>query len=477
PEYNGNKLEIYDIGADTVYTINIFYTDSYNSFIYNSILYLINSFYLLTLDIFDKKLYESQFFNITNGTQIKTAKLYQNKLFIPLSGNTTLKIFNTLEKKLEDVTLPSSRERNAICAVGNKLLFKEENGTNLEIYNLNTKATQTVTTQLPLVKTMINIGHNIYMPSYNTNELEIFNLDTKTSQVISTTFSRIIESFHYKNLLVFISDFIDTDNSYKVHLFDYSNNSSYSIDILLTSEVVAPIKNVFLYQNIVFIPLSGTNKLLTVDIESEDTYLETLQYTGEHNALFFENDNLYIPTPEYNGLEIYNISTKESEFIPNLPIVSDSIYYINDKYLYAIQKNYNRIIELSLFASRRKSLLGAGIIREGWDEKNSGYYVQFSNGLQFCFDTIDIAFPNANTQYFSKKLHPKPFKSILGVYHAPLTQVGSGSQVNVGLLYYNGLYFSNTNTKELRVDVYTYRTAPGNSEPVRLYCCTIGFWK
>ena len=476
PQHKGNILEIYDIGADTVYTINIFYTDSYNSFIYNSILYLINSFYLLTLDIFDKKLYESQFFNITNGTQIKTAKLYQNKLFIPLSGNTTLKIFNTLEKKLEDVTLPFSRERNAICAVGNKLLFKEENGTNLEIYNLNTKATQTVTTQLPLVKTMINIGHNIYMPSYNTNELEIFNLDTKTSQVISTTFSRIIESFHYKNLLVFISDFIDTDNSYKVHLFDYSNNSSYSIDILLHPDFVAPIKNVFLYQNIVFIPLSGTNKLLTVDIESEDTYLETLQYTGEHNALFFENDNLYIPTPEYNGLEIYNISTKESEFIPNLPIVSDSIYYINDKYLYAIQKNYNRIIELSLFASRRKSLLGAGIIREGWGEKNSGYYVQFSNGLQFCFDTIDIAFPNANTQYFSKKLHPKPFKSILGVYHAPLAQIGSG-QSNIGLLYYNGLYFSNTNTKELRVDVYTYRTAPGNSEPVRLYCCTIGFWK
>jgi hypothetical protein len=104
----------------------------------------------------------------------------------------------------------------------------------------------------------------------------------------------------------------------------------------------------------------------------------------------------------------------------------------------------------------------------------NGYYVRFNDGTQICIGSFVISNGALNAQASTTANWPSPFAATPYVTYSPYSAQGTGSQADIGLNNYNGIYAA-ANNNSCVFSCYRYRSATSN--PVTYHYQAIGRWK
>lgn len=118
-------------------------------------------------------------------------------------------------------------------------------------------------------------------------------------------------------------------------------------------------------------------------------------------------------------------------------------------------------------------VVASGAILESSANAN-GYFTKYADGTMVCTGSFTMPAGAINTQAGVTATYASNFVSTPIVTYSPLAATGTGSQADIGLNMYNGLYIA-PNATNCAFNSYRYRTQTDN--PVIFNYLAIGRWK
>lgn len=186
PQYNGNKLEIFDLSSKTFQTVTMPSSmGRYTCFVYDGKAYFPQN-KETKLEVLDLSSMVFETIDLPNNSFRSTYVIHGGKAYLPCSGGPYLEIIDLSSRMIQTVTMPSNMARETCFEYKGKIYFPEYGGTKLEVFDVFSMTFQTVTMPNNMGRyTCFVYDGKAYFPQTNGTKLEVLNLTAMTFQTIT----------------------------------------------------------------------------------------------------------------------------------------------------------------------------------------------------------------------------------------------------------------------------------------------------